>query len=141
MIAVPNVTAAAASPEKVSSPEMSAARTAPSESVAPNATPPSTCAIESTPTVRRWTRARSAAVSGSGDAAASVIGPGHASLAVLRSVPRPEISTSIVSPATNGPTPDGVPVRMTSPGSSVKAADAYAMMSATEWIMSVSGAR
>ena len=60
--AVPNVTAAAASPEKASSPEMSAASTAPSDSVAPKASPPSTWPSESTQTVRRWTAATSSAV-------------------------------------------------------------------------------
>src|SRR5438132_766431 len=34
-------------------------------------------------------------------------------------MPMPSISTSTTSPACNGPTPAGVPVRMTSPGSSV----------------------
>ena len=48
----------------------------------------------------------------------------QASRAVLRRMPSPVISTSTVSPATNGPTPAGVPVRITSPGSSVNAADA-----------------
>src|SRR6202012_4695581 len=32
------------------------------------------------------------------------------------SVPMPPISTSSTSPATSGPTPSGVPVRITSPG-------------------------
>ncbi len=48
----------------------------------------------------------------------------------------PEISTSTTSPDTIGPTPAGVPVRMTSPGKSVKTLDAYAMTDATECTMS-----
>ena len=39
-------------------------------------------------------------------------------------------------PRSTSPTPAGVPVRMTSPGSSVKAADAYSMIEAMPWIMS-----
>src|SRR5690606_36072246 len=39
-------------------------------------------------------------------------------------VPSPEIVTSTVSPSTIGPTPAGVPVRITSPGSSVNTLDA-----------------
>ena len=41
-----------------------------------------------------------------------------------------------MSPATNGPTPAGVPARMTSPGSSVNACEAYEMNSATECTIS-----
>ena len=38
----------------------------------------------------------------------------------MRSVPRPSINTSITSPFTTGPTPAGVPDRITSPGASSK---------------------
>ena len=44
----------------------------------------------------------------------------------LSSVPIPSISTLTRWPARTGPTPLGVPVRITSPGSSVNAADACA---------------
>lgn len=42
---------------------------------------------------------------------------------VLASTPRPAMETSTRSPGLSGPTPEGVPVRMRSPGSSVKAAE------------------
>lgn len=37
----------------------------------------------------------------------------------LRNVPTPRTATSTTSPAASGPTPEGVPVAMTSPGKSV----------------------
>ena len=57
-------------------------------------------------------------------------------------MPSPVISTSTVSPATIWPTPAGVPVRMTSPGSSVNAAEANAIVrggTATDGVSFVSG--
>ena len=60
---------------------------------------------------------------------------------VLRSVPRPVISTSTTSPGfrndfSTAPTPEGVPVAMISPGSSVANWLTQATVSATENIMS-----
>ena len=43
----------------------------------------------------------------------------HSSITGFRSVPTPSTVTSITSPAKTGPTPSGVPVAMTSPGSKV----------------------
>ena len=57
---------------------------------------------------------------------------GRASRTGLRRMPSPETSTSTASPAAKGPTPAGVPVRITSPGSSVNTAEAYAMISSGE---------
>ena len=48
----------------------------------------------------------------------------RAARTVFDSVPRPDTVTSTVSPSTMGPTPAGVPVRITSPGSSVNTLDA-----------------
>src|SRR6478735_2340161 len=48
---------------------------------------------------------------------------GHALTTGLVSVPTPSIATVTLSPLTIGPTPAGVPVRMTSPGSSVIACE------------------
>ena len=120
--AVPNVTAAAASPESESSPEMSAASTAPSDSVAPKAIPPRICPIESTQ--HRPPLDRGECLGARSGFALGMTSLPYAARAVLRRMPSPVISTSTVSPATKGPTPAGVPVRMTSPGRSVKAADA-----------------
>src|SRR5690606_12540068 len=50
--------------------------------------------------------------------------PVTASRTGLRSVPIPVTSTSMTSPATTGPTPAGVPVMITSPGSKVNASEA-----------------
>ena len=47
----------------------------------------------------------------------------------------PSISTLTVSPATIGPTPAGVPVRMTSPGSSVITAEMNAICVGMSWII------
>lgn len=46
----------------------------------------------------------------------------------------PSMLTVTVSPATIGPTPAGVPVRMTSPGSSVITADTYSFCPLGPWI-------
>src|SRR5213076_1879046 len=48
----------------------------------------------------------------------------------FRSTPTPGISTSTTSPATSGPTPAGVPVAITSPGSSVMACEMNATSAA-----------
>src|SRR5579859_5977569 len=40
----------------------------------------------------------------------------HSSATGFRSVPTPSMVTSTLSPATSGPTPDGVPVGIKSPG-------------------------
>ena len=45
----------------------------------------------------------------------------------LVNVPMPSISTLTVSPSTIGPTPAGVPVRITSPGSNVMMSDMNAI--------------
>lgn len=43
----------------------------------------------------------------------------------LRNLPTPLMVTSTTSPAASGPTPDGVPVAMTSPGRSVIICDIH----------------
>src|SRR5262245_2741832 len=53
------------------------------------------------------------------------------------SVPTPSTSTSTVSPAFSGPTPSGVPVRSTSPGSSVMNVVTYSISEATLNTMSL----
>ena len=47
----------------------------------------------------------------------------------------PSISTLTVSPSSIGPTPAGVPVRMTSPGSSVITPDMNAIWVGRSWII------
>ena len=62
-------------------------------------------------------------------------GPGASGSADrLTSVPRPATVTVTSSPAASGPTPAGVPVRITSPGSSVITADTAATRAGTEWM-------
>src|SRR5690606_30731609 len=69
-------------------------------------------------------------------------GPAYAaSRAMLRRIPMPGTSTSTESPPTNAPTPAGVPVRITSPGSSVNAAVTYSMIVGMSKIMSVNEPR
>ena len=55
-----------------------------------------------------------------------------ASTTVLRTLPAPSSSTSTTSPRSSTPVPVGVPVRMTSPGSSVMKRERSAMRSAKE---------
>jgi len=47
---------------------------------------------------------------------------------------RPSIFTTIVCPAATAPTPSGVPVKIRSPGCSVKSVDRFAMTSSTDQI-------
>ena len=54
----------------------------------------------------------------------------------MDSVPIASISTSTRCPASTGPTPAGVPVRMMSPGRRVKAFEQWLMRSSTPWTMS-----
>ena len=56
----------------------------------------------------------------------------HGATTGLRKVPTPSTTTSTTSPACRGPTPDGVPVEMTSPGSSV-------IMREIQWIEEIHG--
>ena len=72
-------------------------------------------------TTRTSTSPRRRSVAERADAAAAAQ---RAARTGFDSVPRPETVTSTVSPSTMGPTPAGVPVRITSPGSRVNTLDA-----------------
>ena len=75
--------------------------------------------------LRDWlVRVRVAAGGGAQRAVALGPGPGQSRRSTgLRSTPMSSTSTSMTSPWSTSPTPAGVPVRMTSPGSSVNASE------------------
>ena len=72
----------------------------------------------------RMPRARRNAAAGRRAGSPVAAAAQRAARTVFDSVPRPDTVTSTVSPSTMGPTPAGVPVRITSPGSRVNTLDA-----------------